>query len=514
MGIASTVLACLVVVETQFLGPFTGHDAKLHPANQSPHPIEYYGTDLGWSYEHAGVLHFLFGDTWATEAYAPIEASTGSRFDDGFGTVLRSEYPDAAAIAARRLPAIRLAQNPGSREMSAMDPGHVMDLGKTPLAGFSNGEREFGIFHLTKPQGCRIDADCGEALACETGLGFAGTRSDREEGLTLACAEGDASCNADTMFDAAGKPLAGSGFCIDRTSTIWADTKAGKVSAAALQLRVGLRSLSDPRKYTDGKRWLTNKFVNVTARTEGAGAQQRVLLWGRPGFIGVGAKQRTLGVYFAYADMPQASSFAWRLHYFAGTTAAGAPRFSAHEKDAVPLDLDSAVPGVQPVETHDVVNQVSVAWFAHLEKWVMFYGGGMTKRPTAALPRCGVLQLFTGRECEDVVTGNGAVRMRTSDQPWGPWSPPQDVIVGGDPSVAGSGQYGPGGALHHPACVAEGCATHSRMFAYHAEEYGFLYGVNIVEQWSYPAGPGVDVIWNASTWDPYRVVLMRTHVKP
>ena len=31
-------------------------------------------------------LQFLFGDSWATEEYAPIEASTGSRFDDGFGS--------------------------------------------------------------------------------------------------------------------------------------------------------------------------------------------------------------------------------------------------------------------------------------------------------------------------------------------------------------------------------------------------------------------------------------------
>jgi hypothetical protein len=26
------------------------------------------------------------------------------------------------------------------------------------------------------------------------------------------------------------------------------------------------------------------------------------------------------------------------------------------------------------------------------------------------------------------------------------------------------------------------------------------------------AGDGVDVIWNASTWDPYRVILLRTHI--
>ena len=29
-----------------------------------------------------------------------------------------------------------------------------------------------------------------------------------------------------------------------------------------------------------------------------------------------------------------------------------------------------------------------------------------------------------------------------------------------------------------------------------------------------PADGGVDLYWNASTWDPYRVVLLRTRIKP
>ena len=86
------------VVSTELIGPFTGADAKLHPGNQAPLPIEYYGTDLGFSYEHGGQIHFLFGDTWATEAYAPIEASTGPRQDDGFGTVDLAAWSDPATM--------------------------------------------------------------------------------------------------------------------------------------------------------------------------------------------------------------------------------------------------------------------------------------------------------------------------------------------------------------------------------------------------------------------------------
>jgi hypothetical protein len=51
------------------------------------------------------------------------------------------------------------------------------------------------------------------------------------------------------------------------------------------------------------------------------------------------------------------------------------------------------------------------------------------------------------------------------------------------------------------------------MFAYQAGEHGFFYSANIIEQWTRPVNGGVDIFWNASTWDPYRVVLLRTRIK-
>ena len=41
---------------TEILGPFTGIGATLHPDNVTPHPVDYYGTDLGFSYVHGGRL--------------------------------------------------------------------------------------------------------------------------------------------------------------------------------------------------------------------------------------------------------------------------------------------------------------------------------------------------------------------------------------------------------------------------------------------------------------------------
>jgi hypothetical protein len=144
----------------------------------------------------------------------------------------------------------------------------------------------------------------------------------------------------------------------------------------------------------------------------------------------------------------------------------------------------------------------------------MFYSGGIISLPTPPLPNCGVLELFTRSECEQVVVGNGAVRMRTAENPWGPWSPPQDVIEGGDPGVPGSGQYGPGGVLRHPACNESSCATHTQTQFYRPDEYGFFYSANIIEEWTRASDTGVDIYWNVSTWDPYRVVLLRTRLEP
>ena len=519
------------VASTTYLGPFAGDGAPLHPDNAAPHRIAFYGTDLGFTYQHGGKLEILFGDSWATEAYSPIEAATGSRFDDGFGSVDLREWSDPARITSERIPPIRLGQNAGTTEASAIDPGHAMDLGKTPMAGFSNGAREFAVFNIGKPRGCTSNADCSNGLTCDTALGYFGTPYTQQENATIGCRDGTAGCTADTMADASGKPVPASGLCIDPTSPLRGDRISNLLSPIGIRVLIGVRDTVTPKRYGDIHDWLTNKFVNVTTRTvedfdparpaggpqdyrsaRGAGGNRRVFLWGRPGFIGVGRNGRSLPLYFAYGDMPAGPDHAWSFNYYMGT-GNGVPRFSTSEQDAQPLDLDANRAGVQPEEVHDIANQMSVAWVEPLGKWVMFYGGGLTRLPTAVLKQCGVLELFVGNECTDVNMGNGAVRMRTADLPWGPWTPPQDVIVGGDPADGPAGQYGPGGALRHAACKEPSCAPHSDMFAYHADEYGFLYSANIIEEWIRPAGNGVDILWNASTWDPYRVVLFRTHIR-
>jgi len=411
-----------------------------------------------------------------------------------------------------------------------------MELFKTPVGGFSNGTDEFGVFFTYKPQGCRTDLDCLNGAQCDTGLGYYGPAYNDEAELTWGCVDGSSpACIADTMVDADGQPVAGSGFCSDRGATIWADTPFGRVAALSVELLLGRRDRETPKLYHTEAVWRTSKFMNPAFRTVQAfeapadasagfqpdftpamhpSAQSRVFVWGRPHFIGVNAAGRYVAQYFAYVDLPGDGKLEWKPQYFAGLDESGRPTFSPEEKDAVPLDQDSSREGVQPQNTYDVVNQVSVAWVPELNKWIEFYSGGVVTRPLPPfLANCGVLELFTGPECKLVEIGNGAFRMRSSDHPWGPWTPPQDLLVAGDPALP-EVQYGPGGMLYHPACSGADCAPHTGKPEDADKEYGFFYAANIIEQWTRPADGGVDVIWNASTWDPYRVMLLRTRIVP
>ena len=128
----------------------------------------------------------------------------------------------------------------------------------------------------------------------------------------------------------------------------------------------------------------------------------------------MGARGRTLGLYFAYADMPAGGDAPFELHYYTGTDAKGVPQFSGNERDAAAADLDSHHDGVQAEERYDIVDQISVSWVEPLKKWVMLYGGGMITLPTPIAAQCGVLEFFARGECKDVVIGNGAIRMRTA----------------------------------------------------------------------------------------------------
>jgi len=526
---ATTAGADIRVGETTVLGPFIGHHAPLHPDNAKSR-IEFYGTDLGWTYVHKGRLQFLFGDTWKNEKGEPIDKV----HDDIFGTIDLRDWPDGKRISTRSVPTVKLATLNGSGTLAPLDAGLPSEGLKTPVGGFSDGENEFALFITGKPQACRTDADCSSGRECETSVGFFGEKPGTAAGLTLACEEGSTGCVADTLFDEGNQPIKNTGLCADRTSSLWTDSASGRTSATTMEHIVAIRDAKDPAKYRKLTNWHTTKFINVAMRTlddfeprRGAGRarndyrnattqpspKQRVLLWGRSEFIGVNAKTQTLALYFAYADIPRAPDFEWKPHFFAGTNADGTLRFSDNERDAQAVDLDATQDGVQSREIHDIIQHMSIVWLESLQQWVMFYGGGINDVPQPPIfPTCGLLEVFARTECKHVDQGNGAIRVRVANDPWGPWSPPQDVFVGGDAKRRPlDAQYGAGGVLHHPECVGEKCQSRSPSLP--PGDYGWLYGANIIEPWTTTDAKGVDLIWIASTWNPYRVILLKTRLE-
>jgi hypothetical protein len=535
-----------VVGGSTVIGPFAGPGAALHSGNTSPYTIDFAGTDLGWSYVHDGDLRFLFGDTHATEAGAPVDPGyrpasghTAYTFDDAFGTVDLGSWNDPTAFSPTTIPTILLGQHATSSDAKAVNPGHWMDAFKTPSGGWSNGSREFAIFYTSKPQGCLTDSHCDDHLSdltCDQGLAFWNEEYYDQKSFTGVCVDGTFGCLNDTMVNIFGWPIAGTGFCTDETSTMHDIDDAGRILSTGVKLRVGIRNTTDERQYDNTKEWLTNKFMNVAVTTvqdfvpangsgsanqnynvaASSGNTERVFLWGRPGYVGVNANNRNLGLYFAYVDMPTGSSFSWAVNYYTGTSS-GIPQFSSNESDAVALDLDSGTGGIQATEVHDIVALHNVVWIDHLDKWVMLYGGKLSTNPLAfgAFSTCGVLEFFVGADdCQDVDQEDGAIYMRTADDPWGPWSPPQEFFNPGDPDASPpTGEYASGGILYHPDCSGSCVASYDHPGYDTDVEYGLLYAPNIIVPWIDAVGDDVDVIWNLSTWNPYGVVLLRTRIE-
>jgi hypothetical protein len=552
---ASEAPADPTVGTTTVLGPFVGPGATLHANNKPPvNPtIAFAGTDLGWNYVHNGNLQVLFGDTHATQAGAPIDpdyhplaGQTAYTFDDGFGTIDLSVWNNPAGFNSGNIPKIQLAQHPSQANAKAVNPGHWSDAFKTPFGGWSNGTNEYAIFYTSKPQGCLNNTHCDDhltALSCDTTLGFWNEEYYDQKDFTGLCKDDGfwPFCLDDTMIDGSGNVIAGTGFCRDTTSTIAASDDEGRMLSTAVKLRVGVRNTTDNRKYDGIKEWLTNRFKNPTIGTVqdfvpadppgylnhdfnvagSSGANRRVFIWGRPGFVGINATNRKVGMYFAYVDMPVGTSFAWNVKYFIGTNASGVPQFSNSETAAVALDMDSTVANTQTGDTHDIVSLYNIVWVNHLHKWVMLYGGSVSNNPVGLFWSCGVTEFFVGdTECMQVNRGNHAIRMRTADNPYGPWSPPQDFFVPGNPEVnPPTGYYngnvaGTPNIFYHPNCSGTCKASYGHPNYDASVEYGVPYAPTIVVPWLTAVGSSVDVIWFMSTWNPYGVWLMRTRINP
>jgi hypothetical protein len=511
LSLASPVFSQVVSPPT-LLGSIAGPGSVVEPSG-----VRFYGTDLGWTFEHRGQHFMLFGDTWPhsrslcealphnddSQATLPLELPAG------LPPLTIATDPDAPNEFAR----IRLFRDGESQ---------VMGYNKTPLTAFSDGEDAVGLFGLIDLVRCRSRrgrSSCRpyEHLTCSQDVGIC---APSILGYDAVC---DIATNAGCILDQTCQPTA-TGLCIDPDSSQYDGTSASLPATAAYHTHVGIQDADRPSDYLDVGTIASNKFIDVTARTvrcfsgracgsdytPGNGA---VLVWGRPGYEVAPGRQAHM--YLMVHRLPirrnKAGAAQLRPRYFAGVSASGEPLWTRHESRAQPLAMDGMVGG-NPDDDQPFPNQTAVSWLGPpVNKWMMLYGGGGSD--------------LSGGSASAAA---GAIQVRFADHPWGPWSPRAVHLDPGDPSVVGV-PFGPGGWIFNSACVDQPpnlCARSdpSRPLDYFlpgcpevgkALDTGILYAPNIIDAYTRSDGVGgLDVFWNVSVWNPYLVALLRTNVKP
>lgn len=515
-------------LETRPLAAQAGYYAKPAPGQAGA----FTGTDLGWTFAHREKLWVLFGDSWWVD---PVNLA--SRPDDAVGHISLTDFPDGPSVDAfvrahpppRGQPAWRAAgptmpvvlRGPGQgfapvlteRDGERLQSG----IGFVPMTGFSNGREDagegvFALFFSYEHVEC-VDGQCADGYACDRGLGRA--TLDRFGGLCVV--ESSATC------------LPGPGFCQDRTTSIYdPSSDIARVQSVVLRHDIGVTTPAAPVHFRT-QPWETQRFYNATSRTVtdfdptragGAGndytvargnelPRAGVFVWGRPSFGGIGAEGRDAQLYLSWVPMPHPDAegrFEWKPHHFGGLGADGRPQFVTREVDARPLDLDALVPGDQPEEVRDTVGQMSISWVPSLERWVMFYGG-------EGAP------MFANALFGDDVTKvrhdpKGSLFVRFAEQPWGAWTPPEQLLAAGDldARAAAVDLYAPGGILAHSGCRGATCARYDPAYLldFPNNNNGVLYGPSIIDPWTTHRDGETDLYWFVSTWNPYQVVLMKT----
>lgn len=156
--------------------------------------------------------------------------------------------------------------------------------------------------------------------------------------------------------------------------------------------------------------------------------------------------------------------------YFAGLDAAGKPSWSERESDAT------------PIVRNGTMGDLSVTWCKDLDLWLMTYDRREPDR---------------------------GIAFSYSRTPWGPWSEPQIIFnavrdgalskfIHNPRSNPDDGLAGPviGKGKAHPDAV-----------------HGGAYAPYVVERWTRLRGAELDLYYVLSTWNPYVVVLMKSHLR-
>jgi len=483
--------------------------------------VKLYGTDLGWTFVHDSQLYILFGDSWREENSVCSIAKGALPINDDVQATLPMTPPSESGP----VPQLSIVTDPRApqafRAITVLRDGASLDMGlnRTPLAGFSDGEHAVAVFESATFLRCtqstaEARSTCPQPFTCESKIGVC---LPTLLGIPQLCdVQTNAGCLTGQLC-----ALDGPGYCIDPSST-----QPQLENQVPLEVEFSIPREGDPASWDSKLTFATNKFYNMTARTvsnlSDAAAQSdyrpgahTLLIWGRPGFSsGPGLDT---GLYLMAHSLPfqedAAGKWIFEPRYFAGVDARNNPRWTERQEDAEPLALDGEIDG-DPTEVVTPVKQLTVSWLdAPINKWVMFYGGGQN----VWLP-----------DLSNKTSQLDGIVLRFADHPWGPWTPPQLHWFAGTPDTLDTPR-GPGGVLFDPRCVskeAHPCAQSDPSRPAHVfnkdcepplqeTDFGHLYAPNIIDAYAQPsADGGLDVYWNVSTWNPYRVLLLRSRFHP
>jgi len=490
-------------------------------APQATQDVKLYGTDLGWTFVHGAQLFILFGDSWREEDSVCSIAKGSLPINDDVQATLPMTPPGAPGVQGP-VPQLSIVADPRAPQAFAaievLRDGASLDMGlnRTPLAGFSDGQRAVGVFESATFVRCaektsQTASQCPTPFTCESKIGVC---LPTVLGVPQLCdVQTNAGCLTGQLC-----ALDGPGYCVDPSSTQPQLENQVPLEVEFSTPRQGYAASWDS-KFT----FATNKFYNMTARTvsmlsdnleqaDYRPGTHTLLIWGRPGFTsGPGLDT---GLYLMAHSLPfqsdAAGKWLFEPRYFAGVDARNRPRWTDNQEDAEPLALDGEIDG-DPTEVVTPVKQLTVSWLGTpINKWVMLYGGGQN----VWLP-----------DLKNDSTSLDGIVLRFADHPWGPWTAPQLHWPAGTPDTLDTPR-GPGGVLFDPRCVSKAghpCAQSDPSRPAHVfnkgcqpplteTDFGHLYAPNIIDAYSQPTkdGADLDVYWNVSTWNPYRVLLLKT----
>jgi hypothetical protein len=186
-----------------------------------------------------------------------------------------------------------------------------------------------------------------------------------------------------------------------------------------------------------------------------------VLVWGTGPY-------RQSDAYFSVVPVAQFETGKGTM-YFAGTTAAGTPSWSANESEA------------KPIVQNGTLGDLSVTWCKDLGLWLMTYD---RRAPTHG------------------------VAFSYSRTPWGPWSEPQLVFNGAND---GLGKFIHNPTANPPDGLAGPVIGKGQMDP--EAVHGGAYAPYVVERWTKLKGSELSVYYLLSTWNPYVVVLMKSRLQ-